>query len=117
MRKAFYSQLRVSRISKAWVGALREISCRAHKIVKLLAQLPINSPWKVRKNKGIGPMFKQVQIMQMKENKSLGIQYFEIHEMDPAYKIDRIVYREKSRSGWFKELTPELFEEKTQNLQ
>jgi hypothetical protein len=37
--------------------------------------------------------------------------------MDPAYKIDRIVYREKSRSGWFKELTPELFEEKTQNLQ
>ena len=62
-------------------------------------------------------MFKQVQIVDMRENKQLGTQYFEIHEIDPTYKIDRIVYREKSRSGWFKELTPELFKEKTRNLQ
>jgi hypothetical protein len=62
-------------------------------------------------------MFKQVQIINIRENKQLGTQYFEIHETDPAYKIDRIVYREKSPSGWFKELTPEVFREKTQNLQ
>jgi hypothetical protein len=65
---------------------------------------------------GVGLMHKQVQILDMRENKQLGIQYFEIHEVDPAYKIDRIVYREKSRSGWFKELTPELFREKTRDL-
>jgi hypothetical protein len=53
----------------------------------------------------------------MRENKQLGIQYFEIHEVDPTYKIDRIVYREKSRAGWFKELSAEVFKEKTQHLQ
>jgi hypothetical protein len=53
----------------------------------------------------------------MRENKQLGIQYFEIHEVDPTYKIDRIVYREKSRTGWFKELSAEVFKEKTQHLQ
>jgi hypothetical protein len=52
----------------------------------------------------------------MRENKQLGIQYFEIHEVDPTYRIDRIVYREKSPSGWFKELTHEAFEKKTQDL-
>ncbi len=62
-------------------------------------------------------MHKQVEIITMRENKQLGVQYFEIHEVDPAYNIDRIVYREKSSSGWFKELTPEVFKEKTQNLQ
>jgi hypothetical protein len=66
---------------------------------------------------GFGLMFKQVQILTMRENKQLGIQYFEIHEVDPDYKIDRIVYREKSPAGWFKELTPEVFREKTRNLQ
>ena len=34
-------------------------------------------------------MLKQVQILNMRENKQLGIQYFEIHEVDPDYKIDR----------------------------
>jgi hypothetical protein len=62
-------------------------------------------------------VLKQVQILNMRENKELGIQYFEIHEVDPTYKIDRIVYREKSRAGWFKELSPEVFREKTENLQ
>jgi len=62
-------------------------------------------------------MLKQVQILNMRENKQLGTQYFEIHEVDPTYKIDRIVYREKSRTGWFKELSAEVFKEKTQHLQ
>lgn len=62
-------------------------------------------------------MLKQVQILNMRENKQLGTQYFEIHEVDPTYKIDRIVYREKSRTGWFKELSAEVFREKTQHLQ
>ena len=62
-------------------------------------------------------MLKQVQILNMRENKQLGIQYFEIHEVAPTYKIDRIVYREKSRTGWFKELSAEVFKEKTQHLQ
>jgi hypothetical protein len=62
-------------------------------------------------------MLKQVQILNMRENKQLGIQYFEIHEVDPTYKIDRIVYREKSPTGWFKELSAEVFKEKTQHLQ
>ena len=62
-------------------------------------------------------MNKTVEILKMRENKKLGTQYFEIHEVDPAYKIDRIVYREKNASGWFKELSPEVFQEKVRNLQ
>jgi hypothetical protein len=39
------------------------------------------------------------------EDSSNGRQLFQIHEMIPQYKIDRIVYREKSREGWFKEIS------------
>jgi hypothetical protein len=72
---------------------------------------------RIKGRSGFGLMLKKVQILTMRENKQLGIQYFEIHEVDPDYKIDRIVYREKSPAGWFKELTPEVFKEKTRNLQ
>ncbi len=61
-------------------------------------------------------MKKTVRILEMLEDKSSGIQLFQIHEEDPAYKIDRIVYREKSRAGWFKEISPELYFERTKKL-
>ena len=62
-------------------------------------------------------MWKQVQILNVRENKQLGTQYYEIHEVDPTYKIDRIVYRERSRTGWFKEISAEVFKAKTRHLQ
>ncbi|MFN8008850.1 MAG: hypothetical protein U0V70_17865 [Terriglobia bacterium] len=47
----------------------------------------------------------QIQIIESYEEKVSGKQLFQIHEMIPEYKIDRIVYREKSREGWFKEIS------------
>ena len=41
---------------------------------------------------------------------------FQIHEQDPLYKIDRIVYREKSPYGWFKEISSEDYVQKVKNL-
>ena len=47
----------------------------------------------------------QIEIIESYEDKTSGKQLFQIHEMIPEYKIDRIVYREKSREGWFKEIS------------
>jgi hypothetical protein len=47
----------------------------------------------------------QIEIIESYEDKSSGKQLFQIHEMIPEYKIDRIVYREKSREGWFREIS------------
>jgi len=45
------------------------------------------------------------QVIEFYEDKSSGKQLFQIHELIPQYKIDRVVYREKSREGWFKEIS------------
>ena len=50
-------------------------------------------------------MKEQTEIIEFYEDKSTGKQLFQIHELIPEYKIDRIVYREKSREGWFKEIS------------
>ena len=50
-------------------------------------------------------MKEQTEIIEFYEDKSTGKQLFQIHELIPQYKIDRIVYREKSREGWFKEIS------------
>ena len=62
-------------------------------------------------------MQKTLKVLNVFEDSTSGAQVFQIHEQDPDYKIDRIVYREKSPAGWFKELSPEVFREKTRNLQ
>jgi hypothetical protein len=55
--------------------------------------------------KGNVLMKEQTEIIEFYEDKSTGKQLFQIHELIPQYKIDRIVYREKSREGWFKEIS------------
>ena len=50
-------------------------------------------------------MKEQTEIIESYEDKSSGKQFFQIHELIPQYKIDRSVYREKSRQGWFKEIS------------
>ena len=45
----------------------------------------------------------------MYEDTLSGDQLFQVHEIDPLCKIDRIVYREKSRAGWFKEIDSEAY--------
>jgi hypothetical protein len=50
-------------------------------------------------------MKEHTEIIELYEDKSTGKQLFQIHELIPQYKIDRIVYREKSREGWFKEIS------------
>jgi hypothetical protein len=50
-------------------------------------------------------MKEQTEIIEFYEDPSSGKQLFQIHELIPQYKIDRIVYREKSREGWFKEIS------------
>ena len=45
------------------------------------------------------------EILEFYEDRSSGTQLFQIHELIPQYKIDRVVYRQKSREGWFKEIT------------
>jgi len=52
-------------------------------------------------------MEKRLRVLSAFEDTTSGAQLFQIHEKDPMYKIDRIVYREKSREGWFREITPE----------
>ena len=61
-------------------------------------------------------MQKSVKILEMHEDTDTRSQLFQIHELDPLYKIDRIVYREKSRYGWFKEISPELYFERVKKL-
>jgi len=61
-------------------------------------------------------MQKSVKILEVHEDSDTRSQLFQIHELDPLYKIDRIVYREKSREGWFKEISPELYFERVKKL-
>src|SRR5688572_25604095 len=44
-------------------------------------------------------MQKTLKVLNVFEDSSSGAQVFQIHEQDPDYKIDRIVYREKSPYG------------------
>ena len=62
-------------------------------------------------------MEKTLKILNVFEDRSSGTQVFEIHEQDPLYKIDRIVYREKSPYGWFKEISSEDYLQKVKDLQ
>lgn len=59
---------------------------------------------------------KSLKILEMHEDSGSGCQIFQIHEFDPRYKIDRIVYREKSRQGWFKEISSERYFERAKKL-
>ena len=59
---------------------------------------------------------KTLKILEMHEDSRSGCQIFQIHEFDPRYKIDRIVYREKSRQGWFKEISSEGYFERAKKL-
>ncbi len=59
---------------------------------------------------------KTVTVLKAFEDSASGAQVFQIHERDPIYKIDRIVYREKSRDGWFKEISPEDYRERVKHL-
>jgi hypothetical protein len=61
-------------------------------------------------------MLKTLKVLRAFEDTASGTQVFQIHELDPIYKIDRIVYREKSRDGWFKEITREDYFRKVKNL-
>ena len=61
-------------------------------------------------------MQKSVKILEVHEDSDTRSQLFQIHELDPLYKIDRIVYREKSREGWFKEISQELYFERVKKL-
>ena len=59
---------------------------------------------------------KILRVIETYEDKSTGHQWFQIQEKDPQYKIDRIVYREKSREGWFKEISSEDYLQKVTGL-
>ena len=48
-----------------------------------------------------------MKLLEVHEDPHSGSQLFKIHERDPLLKIDRVVYREKSQSGWLKEISPE----------
>ena len=59
---------------------------------------------------------KTLKVIEIYEDKESGHQWFQIHEEDPLYKIDRIVYRERSREGWFKEISPDDYLRKVSAL-
>jgi hypothetical protein len=59
-------------------------------------------------------MKERTEIIESYEDQSSGKQLFRIHELIPQYKIDRIVYREKSREGWFKEISSQDYFRKVQ---
>jgi hypothetical protein len=61
-------------------------------------------------------MQKTLKVLNVFEDSNSGAQVFQIHEQDPDYKIDRIVYREKSPYGWFKEITSEDYLRKVKHL-
>ena len=61
-------------------------------------------------------MQKSLKVLNVFEDSTSGAQVFQIHEQDPDYKIDRIVYREKSPYGWFKEITSEDYLRKVKHL-
>ncbi|HKZ39716.1 MAG TPA: hypothetical protein VJ044_02070, partial [Candidatus Hodarchaeales archaeon] len=59
---------------------------------------------------------KMLRVLESFEDMLNGSQLFQIHELDPRYNIDRIVYREKSRDGWFKEISSEDYFRKVDRL-
>ncbi len=59
---------------------------------------------------------KMLRVLESFEDMLSGSQLFQIHELDPRYKIDRIVYREKTREGWFKEISSEDYFRKIDGL-
>jgi hypothetical protein len=59
---------------------------------------------------------KTLKVLCAFEDANSGAQVFQIHEQDPEYKIDRIVYREKSPYGWFKEISSEDYLQRVKNL-
>ena len=61
-------------------------------------------------------MQKSLKVLNVFEDSTSGAQVFQIHEQDPDYKIDRIVYCEKSPYGWFKEITSEDYLQKVKHL-
>ena len=58
---------------------------------------------------------KTLNVLQVYEDTLSGNQLFQVHEIDPLCKIDRIVYREKSRAGWFKEIDSEDYFKKVKS--
>jgi hypothetical protein len=60
---------------------------------------------------------KTLKVIESYEDKVSGHQWFQIHEEDPLYRIDRIVYRERSREGWFKEISSEDYLQRIKALQ
>jgi hypothetical protein len=59
---------------------------------------------------------KTVRVIETFEDKASGHQWFKIHEKDPLYRVDRIVYRERSREGWFKEISLEDYLQRITDL-
>ena len=59
---------------------------------------------------------KTLKVLEEYEDTLSGNQLFQVHEIDPFCKIDRIVYREKSRAGWFKEISSEDYFQKVKKL-
>ena len=59
---------------------------------------------------------KMLRVLESFEDMRSGSQLFQIHELDPRYKIDRIVYREKTREGWFKEISSDDYFHKVDSL-
>ena len=55
---------------------------------------------------------KALKVLEVYEDTFSGDQLFQVHEIDPQCKIDRIVYREKSRAGWIKEISSEDYFQK-----
>jgi hypothetical protein len=51
---------------------------------------------------------KTLKVLQVYEDTLSGDQLFQVHEIDPLCKIDRIV-SEKSRAGWFKEIDSKAY--------
>ncbi len=59
---------------------------------------------------------KTLRVVEAYEDAVTGCHLLQIHELDPLYKIDRIVYRERSREGWFKEISPQDYFRKVTKL-
>ena len=59
---------------------------------------------------------KTLKVLEEYEDTLSGNQLFQVHEIDPFCKIDRVVYREKCRAGWFKEISSEDYFQRVKNL-
>jgi hypothetical protein len=82
-------------------------------VAKGCQQLPVAKPRQDRMDKAQ----KKLRVIETYEDKANGHQLFQIHEEDPLYRIDRIVYRERSREGWFKEISSDEYLQKVRILQ